>query len=137
MDWSQDTIPIEKQRVILQLEPKSKFIVFSFDDPRALILYHDCQFRNYMILSDSEVEENSFQIEGKEILWLMEFDGSCVVSGFGVGVVLIPSFGNHIPFSFKLEFKNTNNTAQYEALFLGLAKAKRLGVKILWVKGDT
>ncbi|XP_059076932.1 uncharacterized protein LOC131876149 [Cryptomeria japonica] len=136
MDCSQATIPIGKQQVILQPEPKSKFIIFPSDDPRAQILYHDCQFGSYMILSNSEVEEDSSQIEGKESLWLMEFDGSCVVSGSGVGVVLIPPSGNPIPFSFKLEFKNTNNVAEYEALLLGLNEAKRLGVKLLRAKGD-
>ncbi|XP_059078248.1 uncharacterized protein LOC131876779 [Cryptomeria japonica] len=89
-----------------------------------------------MILTDDEVVEDSSQLEGKESLWLMEFDGSCAASGLGVGVVLIPPSGNHIPFSFKLEFKNTNNTTEYEALLLDLAKAKRLGVKLLRVKGD-
>lgn len=99
-------------------------------------MYHDCQFGNYTIFSDSEVEEDSSQIEGKESLWLMEFDGSCVASSFGVGVVLIPPSSNPILFSFKLEFKNTKNTAEYEALLLGLAEAKKLGVKLLWAKGD-
>ncbi|XP_059066420.1 uncharacterized protein LOC131857730 [Cryptomeria japonica] len=66
----------------------------------------------------------------------MEFDGSCAVLGSSAGVVLIPPSGNPIPFSFKLEFKNTNNTAEYEALLLGLAEAKRLGVKLLRAKGD-
>lgn len=54
----------------------------------------------------------------------------------GVGVVLIPPSSNPIPFSFKLEFKNTNNTAEHEALLLGLTEATRLGVKLLWAKGD-
>lgn len=35
MDWSQATIPIGKERVILQPKPKSKFTVFPSDDPRA------------------------------------------------------------------------------------------------------
>ncbi|XP_057815433.1 uncharacterized protein LOC131029055 [Cryptomeria japonica] len=74
--------------------------------------------------------------KGEESLWLMEFDGSCAVSSSGAGVVLIAPSGTHIPFSFKLEFKNTNNVIEYEALLLGLAEAKKLGVKLLRVKGD-
>lgn len=89
-----------------------------------------------MILSDNEIVGDASQPKGEEILWLMEFDGSCATSGSGAGVVLIPPFGNHIPFSFKLEFKNTNNMAEYEALLLGLAEAKILGIKLLRVKGD-
>lgn len=77
-----------------------------------------------MILSDNEVVEDSTQLEGKEGLWLMEFDGSCAASGSGAGVVLIPPSSNHIPFSFKLEFKNTNNTTEYEDLLLGLVELR-------------
>ncbi|XP_059068434.1 uncharacterized protein LOC131858954 [Cryptomeria japonica] len=136
MDWSQATIHVGKQRVILQSEPKSKFTIFPSDDLRAQILYHECQFRNYMILSVNEVAGGVSQPKGEEILWLMEFDGSCAASGSGAEVVLIPPSGTHIPFSFKLEFKNTNNTGEYEALLLGLVEAKKLGVKLLQVKGD-
>lgn len=55
--------------------------------------------------------------------------------GSGVGVVLIPPSSIHILFSFKLGFKNTNNTTEYEALLLGLAEVNKLGVKLLQVKG--
>ncbi|XP_059066583.1 uncharacterized protein LOC131857844 [Cryptomeria japonica] len=69
-------------------------------------------------------------------LWVMEFDGSCSISSSGAGVVLISPSRKYIPFSFKLEFKNTINSAEYEALLLGLSEAKKLGVQLLWAKGD-
>ncbi|XP_059078027.1 uncharacterized protein LOC131876606 [Cryptomeria japonica] len=75
------------------------------------------------------------QPKGDKNLWLMEFDGSCAVSGFGAGVVLILPSGTHISFYFKVEFKNTNNMTEYEALLLGLAEVKKLGIKLLRVKG--
>lgn len=69
-------------------------------------------------------------------LWSMEFDGSFSSSRSGVGVVLIRPHGKVIPYSFKLEFQNMNNTAEYEALLLGLVEAKRLQIKMLKVRGD-
>lgn len=51
MDWSQATIPVEKQKVVLQPETKSKFIVFPSDDPKSHILYQECDFGNYVIFS--------------------------------------------------------------------------------------
>ncbi|XP_059070819.1 uncharacterized protein LOC131860421 [Cryptomeria japonica] len=66
----------------------------------------------------------------------MEFDGRCASSDSGAGVVLISSQGDIIPFSFKLDFKNTNNTAKCEALILGISEAKNKGIKLLREKGD-
>ena len=37
----------------------------------------------------------------------------------------------------RLEFKATNNIAEYEGLILGLNKAKALGAKIVLAKTDT
>ncbi|XP_057866383.2 uncharacterized protein LOC131073894 [Cryptomeria japonica] len=136
MDWCQATIPIWKQQVILQPKANSKFTIFPSDDPKAQILYHECKFGNYMILSENGVARNLSQPKALEELWMMEFDGSCLASFSRAGVVLIPPSGKHITFSFKLEFKNTNNIAEYEALLLGMAEEKKLGVKLLRVKGD-
>ena len=67
----------------------------------------------------------------------MEFDGSCSSSGIGAGIVLIPPQREPEPLAFKLEFRNTNNTTEYEVLLLGIAAVKEKGVKILKVRGDT
>ncbi|XP_059067105.1 uncharacterized protein LOC131858121 [Cryptomeria japonica] len=69
-------------------------------------------------------------------LWSMEFDASRSSSGSRAGVVLIPLEGKVIRYAFKLEFQNTNNMAEYEALLLGLVEAKKLHIKMLKVKGD-
>ena len=69
-------------------------------------------------------------------IWTLEFDGSCSSSGSGVGIVLIPPQGEPEPLAFKLECRNTNNTAEYKALLLGIVVAKEKGVKILKARGD-
>ena len=66
----------------------------------------------------------------------MEFDGSYSNSVSSTRVVLIPPLGDPILFSFKLDFKNTNNTMKYEALLLGLKEAKSKGLRELVAKGD-
>lgn len=75
-------------------------------------------------------------VSAEETLWTLEFDGSCSNSGSGVGVVLISPSREIFPFSFKLDFHNTNNTAEYEALLLGLQEAKEKGIRQLKAKGD-
>jgi len=70
-------------------------------------------------------------------LWILYFDGSKTQDGFGAGCVLIdPRKRKHLVSS-RLEFKCTNNIANYEALLLGLHKALNLNVAMLKVVGDS
>jgi hypothetical protein len=57
-------------------------------------------------------------------LWTMFFDGACTKESAGAGVVLISPSKKTSHLSFKLDFKVTNNIAEYEALLLGLNAAK-------------
>jgi ribonuclease HI len=41
-----------------------------------------------------------------------------------------------MPLSYKLEFKTTNNIAEYEALLLGLRATKDMGIDKIVVFGD-
>ena len=51
--------------------------------------------------------------------WSMYFDGSSIVQGGRIRVVL-KSPGEEHTFSYKLHFPCSNNEAKYEALFVGL-----------------
>ena len=52
-------------------------------------------------------------------------------------MVLIDPNGNQLKYMVPLEFKATNNMAEYEALIFGLTEALSLGVQQLLVKGDS
>jgi ribonuclease HI len=69
-------------------------------------------------------------------LWTMFFDGACTKESAGAGVVFISPSKKASHLSFKLNFKVTNNIAEYEALLLGLNAAKEKGIKKLQVFGD-
>ena len=69
-------------------------------------------------------------------LWTMFFDGACTKESTGAGVVLISPSKKTSHLSFKLDFKVTNNIAEYEALLLGLNATKEMEIKILQVFGD-
>ena len=51
--------------------------------------------------------------------------------------LLIAPGGNMFPFSFKLEFKETNSVAEYESLIIALQTAKQMGVKSISIYGDS
>ncbi|KAH9293376.1 hypothetical protein KI387_041423, partial [Taxus chinensis] len=52
------------------------------------------------------------------------------------GVVLISPSSEIFPSAYKLQFDNTNNTAEYEALLLGLELARQKGIRNIKVQGD-
>ena len=58
----------------------------------------------------------------------MHFDGSSIVQGGGIGVVLKSLREEHM-LAYKLHFPCANNKSEYEALLVGLKAARRVGIK--------
>ena len=69
--------------------------------------------------------------------WTLFFDGSTRQQGGGAGVVLVDPNEDQVKYMVHLEFKATNNMAEYEALIFGLSAALSLGLRQLLVKGDS
>ena len=69
--------------------------------------------------------------------WTLFFDGSTRQQGGSAGMVLIDPSGDQVKYMVHLEFKATNNMAEYEALIFGLSAALSLGIRQLLVKGDS
>jgi ribonuclease HI len=69
--------------------------------------------------------------------WTLFFDRSAHQQVGGAGVVLIDPNGDQVKYMVHLEFKATNNMAEYEALIFGLSAALSLGIRQLLVKGDS
>jgi ribonuclease HI len=69
--------------------------------------------------------------------WTLFFDGSTRQQVGGAGVVLIDPNGDQVKYIVHLEFKATNNMAEYEALIFGLAATLSLGIRQLLMKGDS
>ncbi|XP_073133580.1 uncharacterized protein [Henckelia pumila] len=67
------------------------------------------------------------QLEQEE-LWKIFVDGSSCQSGSGAGIVIISPWGEETNISIRLDFKASNNEAEYEALLLGLKAARNLGI---------
>ena len=66
----------------------------------------------------------------------MFFDGASTQASTGAGVVLISFSKETIHFSYKLDFKTTNNIAEYEALLLGVKVSKEMGIMCMKIFGD-
>jgi hypothetical protein len=52
--------------------------------------------------------------------WTMYFDGSKMLAGLGVGVVLTSPIGDNIWYVLQIMYTDSNKAAEYEALLHGL-----------------
>jgi len=74
----------------------------------------------------------------EEILWYLKFDGSVDKLGAGAGVWIHNTQTDHAEgHAYRLNFRCTNNMAEYEALLLGLKLIKGLGAKKVSILGDS
>jgi ribonuclease HI len=94
------------------------------------ILQIDHSLLDALLLRKPTVQ--SIEVAGDN-LWTMFFDGACTKESAGAGVVLISPSKKTSHLSFNLDFKVTNNIAEYEALLLGLNVAKEMKIKRLHV----
>ena len=141
MDLSYATIPVfggENRRLYRELQ--FAYIVTDDKNPTNHPLYAVDKDLGTCMLNFSD-EDNSVGLlqvekekpvrhcrEEEDQLWELYFDGSSCKEGAGAGVLLISPGGETVKLMYKLEFVTTNNTAEYEALLLGLKAAKDLGI---------
>ena len=69
--------------------------------------------------------------------WKMYFDRAVNQYGNGIGVLLITPDGSHVPLAVKLNFKATNNMAEYEAYIVGMEALLELSIKEAEVFADS
>ncbi|XP_073152352.1 uncharacterized protein [Henckelia pumila] len=72
----------------------------------------------------------------QEYHWKIFVDGSSCQTGSGVGIVILSPWGEETNISIRLDFRASNNEAEYEALLLGLKAARNLGVSRATVVGE-
>jgi ribonuclease HI len=69
--------------------------------------------------------------------WTVFCDGSWGTFGAGAATVLVPPSKVRTCYAVKLDFRCTNNIAEYEALLLGLRKLKAMGIRRAVLKTDS
>lgn len=61
--------------------------------------------------------------------WLMYFDGCMTVQALGAGVVVISPCSDRMNYVLQINFRDSNNVAEYEALLHGLCIAASMGIR--------
>ncbi|XP_076956355.1 uncharacterized protein LOC143631475 [Bidens hawaiensis] len=73
----------------------------------------------------------------KDEFWKLFTDGASNDEGAGAGLRITNPEGQHFTYAICLEFKSTNNEAEYEALLAGLRISKKLGARHLEAHVDS
>jgi len=96
---------------------------------------YELQNPNLPIKTISKTPDDSYN---QEILWYLEFDGSTNKLGAGVGIWVHNMHNDHAErHSYRLNFKSTDNMAEYEVVLLGLKLIKSLGATRISILGDS
>ena len=86
---------------------------------------------------DSGTNDVPLTQEPNDGWWRISFDGAASKKGAGEGISIKPPTREPKLLSCKLEFKCTNNIAEYEALILGLKALKDLQAQKINIQGDS
>jgi len=92
------------------------------------------------VLADFVAEWTEVQTPGPPDIsdsWTMYFDGSKRQEGAGAGVVLVSPRGDKMRYVLQINFRATNNDAEYEALLHGMRMAIACGATRLMIYGDS
>jgi hypothetical protein len=85
------------------------------------------EFTNLPETEESEMERK----------WVIYVDGSSTKKNGGAGILLITLDGEELSSALRLEFRTTNNEAEYEAIIAGLILALKLGAESVEVWSDS
>jgi len=69
--------------------------------------------------------------------WSMFFDGYLNINGAGAGILFISPNKDKLRYVLKILFPASNNVAEYETCLHGIRLGVELGVKCLYVHGDS
>ncbi|XP_021991582.1 uncharacterized protein LOC110888360 [Helianthus annuus] len=87
-------------------------------------------------IKDCEIVEIPMKDTSNE-LWLLYTDGASNEDGAGAGLHLVSPEKQEFTYAIKLDFKNTNNEAEYDAFLAGLRLAIKMGAKNLQAHVDS
>lgn len=110
---------------------KMKYTIQKSEDPKIDILFQDSGLSNYFFTFERDENLPLLTEDEEDILWKMKSYGSPSIVGSGDGIFLTSPLGKLFPFSYRLQFENTKNTTEYEALLLGMDVFESMGIKKL------
>ncbi|KAJ0454844.1 putative nucleotidyltransferase, Ribonuclease H [Helianthus annuus] len=88
-------------------------------------------------IQECEESQNPAPPPPSSEVWALFTDGASNEEGAGAGLRLVSPDGQELTYVIRLDFKSTNNEAEYEALLAGLRLAVKIGVQHLEAHVDS
>ncbi|XP_022041369.1 uncharacterized protein LOC110943947 [Helianthus annuus] len=84
-----------------------------------------------------EALERKEKEEEDKAVWKIFTDGASSEEGSGAGITLVSPEGVELTYAIRLDFENTNNTAEYEALLAGMRLAQKMKARHVEASTDS
>ncbi|XP_073154221.1 uncharacterized protein [Henckelia pumila] len=100
---------------------------------------YDIQYEPRAAIKDQALADfldETKHMEGED-LWKVYVDGSSNSEGCGLGALLISPHGDEIRLAVRLNFRASNNEAEYEVVLIGLRAAKQVGAGRVHLYSDS
>ena len=115
-------------RVLLNPEASGRLIKWTTE-----LGEYDIQYQPRLAIKAQALADFIIEVQGpeEENIWKVYVDGSSTRQGSGIGVLLISPREDRLQLSIRLNYRVTNNEAEYEALIAGLQVARHIGAALL------
>ena len=124
-----------------KLEAAGRLIQWAIELSEFDVRYQPRNVIKAQVLADFIVEFSPNQGELDKVdevqRWLINVDGLSTLYVGGIGVILKSTKGDKLKYIARLQYKTTNNEAEYETLLKGLELAKSLGAESVIVQKDS
>ncbi|XP_042387010.1 uncharacterized protein LOC121978780 [Zingiber officinale] len=121
-------------RVLLNPEASDRLIKWTTELSELDIRYHPRTAIKAQSLTDFVIEVPDPE---PEATWRVYVDRSSTRQGSEIGVMLISPHGEWMHLSVRLDYRATNNEAEYEALIVGLQAARHMGASKVLIHSDS
>ncbi|XP_021996293.1 uncharacterized protein LOC110893494 [Helianthus annuus] len=131
------TAPRKKEPLILYLSAADNAVGASRPAIKGQVLADFAAEVPVNRIQECEDEQSPTPPPSPSNIWALYTDGASNEDDAGAGLRLVSPNGKELTYAIRLDFKSTNNEAEYEALLVGLCLAVKLGMQHLEAHVDS
>ena len=122
------------ERVLLNPEASGRLIKWTTE-----LSEYDIQYQPRSAIKAQDLVDFIIEVQGpeEEGTWKVYVDGSSTRQGSGIGILLISPREDKLQLSVRLNYRATNNEAEYEALIAGVQAARHVRASRVYIYSNS